>query len=436
MVKRLALCGFFCLIGISSVFAQPKTALVIGNGEYQDAPLANPVNDATDMAQALRDLGFDVMALTNADRQTMREAIREFGEKLKKGGVGLFYYAGHGMQIKGQNYLIPVKADIKAADEVEDESIDANSVLRKMETAGNDVNIIILDACRNNPFARSFRSAEQGLAKMEGPVGSIIAYATAPGSTAYDGSGRNGLYTSHLLKAIKTPGLTIEEVFKHVRVAVRDETQGQQIPWESSSLTGNFQFIETSVPQQAMLNPALTPTPPPPPPLASALGLVQVTANVVGGRVFVNGEERGVIPGSHALNLQNLPGDTVEIRIEQAGYRTQMQRVALQPGVWQQVYFEMLPETSSSITRNTETAPSALPPAQATVALPVPIAPGGTDASQAPVKIIAAPPVEATEFDFNTLIKPATPGIQNTVITPNALEKSRAMPVFSNPSPP
>lgn len=220
-----------------------RTALVIGNGSYADSPLKNPPNDASDMAQALRALGFEVLSYTNLDQNGMKKAIRDFGAKLKtKGGVGLFYYAGHGVQVKGANYLIPVTANVSSEEEVEYESVEVGLVIAQMEAAKNSMNIVILDACRNNPFARSFRSADKGLASIDAPAGTLIAYSTAPGSVASDGAGRNGLYTQELLKAIKRAGLSIEEIFKQVRISVRDATAGKQTPWESSSLTGNFYF--------------------------------------------------------------------------------------------------------------------------------------------------------------------------------------------------
>lgn len=223
-------------------FAEQRVALVIGNGDYKFAPLNNSVNDAQDIAKALRGLGFQVTLKLNQDRVGMALAIRDFGNQIKKGGTGLFYYAGHGMQVKGKNFLIPVEADILAEDEVPYRAIDANELLAKMESAKNRVNLVILDACRNNPFARSFRSGSQGLAQMDAPVGTLIAFATAPGSVAADGSGRNGLYTQHLLTAMRQPGLKIEDVFKRVRQGVREESGDRQIPWENTSLEGDFYF--------------------------------------------------------------------------------------------------------------------------------------------------------------------------------------------------
>ena len=221
----------------------PRTALVIGNASYNSSPLRNPVNDASNMAEALRNLGFTVIHKQNAKQRDMEKAIRSFGKRLRKhGGVGLFYYAGHGMQVNGRNYLIPVDAEIETESDVKFEAVDAGRVLGKMEDADNDLNIVILDACRDNPFARSFRSGNKGLAKMDAPTGSIVAYATAPGSVAADGVNRNGLYTSMLLKHMTAPGLRIQEFFKRVRIDVMNESGTRQVPWESSSLTGDFYF--------------------------------------------------------------------------------------------------------------------------------------------------------------------------------------------------
>lgn len=231
-----------------TVYQKTKTdrrlALVIGNSAYRISPLKNPVNDAQDIAAALRRVGFDVTIVRDATQQQMENAVREFGLKLRQGGTGLFYYAGHGVQVAGENYLVPVNAVIQTEGDVKFSCLPAGLVLAKMEDAGNDVNIVILDACRNNSFSRSFRNAEQGLAKMDAPTGSLISYATAPGSVASDGAGRNGLFTQHLLKNIATPGLPITEVFMRVRQGVVQETKKKQVPWESSSLIGQFYFSE------------------------------------------------------------------------------------------------------------------------------------------------------------------------------------------------
>ncbi|MGI9068546.1 MAG: caspase family protein [Pyrinomonadaceae bacterium] len=220
-----------------------RLALVIGNGAYENAPpLKNPPNDAIDIANVLSKVGFGVEHGVNLTQRQMKAMIREFGQKLRAGGQGLFYFAGHGVQLRGRNYLVPVDASIQSETDVEDQGVDTNLMLGMMDEAGNGLNVVILDACRNNPFSRSFRSASNGLAQMDAPSGTLIAYATAPGSVASDGNARNGLYTQELLKNMLIPGLSIEEVFKRVRISVRNTTAGKQTPWESSSLTGDFYF--------------------------------------------------------------------------------------------------------------------------------------------------------------------------------------------------
>jgi hypothetical protein len=248
------------LAGSSSLAAEgeKRTALVIGNSAYKTAPLRNPANDARDMAALLRGLGFNVTLKIDAGQKEMEEAVRQFGMNLRAGGVGLFYFAGHGLQVQGSNYLVPVDAKIQTESDVRFECVDAGRVLGKMEDAGNTLNIVILDACRNNPFSRGFRSAERGLAEMRAPTGSLIAYATAPGSVASDGTGENGIYTKHLLQTMRTPGLPITDVFMRVRMGVVAETGKKQVPWESSSLTGYFYLSG-----EAKESPPPAPTPAP-----------------------------------------------------------------------------------------------------------------------------------------------------------------------------
>lgn len=220
-----------------------RVALVIGNSAYAVGRLRNPTHDARAMAEALRELGFDVTHLQDLGMARMKRALREFGGELKGGGVGLFYYAGHGVQIKGENYLIPVDAAPESAEEVEYETVSAGLVLAQLAGNAGGTNIVILDACRNNPFARGIRSANKGLAEVSVPVGTLVAFATAPGAVASDGpDSSNGVYTQELLRFMRVPGLSIEEVFKRVRVAVRERTQGRQTPWEESSLTADFYF--------------------------------------------------------------------------------------------------------------------------------------------------------------------------------------------------
>jgi hypothetical protein len=225
-----------------------RVALVIGNSAYQMAPLRNPVNDARAMAQALREFGFEVIHKENLTQEEMKGAIRAFGKKIAGSEVSLFYFAGHGVNVGGSNYLMPVDAHIENEADVEDQGVNANFVLRQMDNDREDsMNIVILDACRNNPFARGYRSSADGLARIDAPNGTIIAYATAPGSVASDGgNAANGLYTQELLRFMRTSGLSIEDVFKRVRVTVRQKTQNKQSPWWESSFSGEFYFTRNS----------------------------------------------------------------------------------------------------------------------------------------------------------------------------------------------
>ncbi|HUH66252.1 MAG TPA: caspase family protein [Syntrophales bacterium] len=244
---RIALASLVLALFIpfsSQAAREQRTALVIGNGSYSGGPLKNPVNDATDMAAALQRAGFSVILKKNARQQDMEETIERFGNMLKRGGVGLFYYAGHGLQVNGVNYLVPIGAKINKESDVKYQSIDINKVLDEMANANNGLNIVILDACRDNPYSRSLRSASRGLAIVSNaPTGTFISYSTGPGSVAQDGESRNSPYTAALLKYMRQPGLTIEHVFKNVRADLGKKTGDRQIPWELSSLRGDFYFV-------------------------------------------------------------------------------------------------------------------------------------------------------------------------------------------------
>ncbi len=258
MSKFLIISSFFLTILAIAVTGQSlnqiaippekKLALVIGNGNYLASTLSNPENDARAITDVLQKLGFVVNEYENLNQSEIKKVIDDFGNKLKGNDIGLFYYAGHGIQAKGYNYLIPVDAQLKTEEQVEYDCVRADRVLALMETSGTKVNIIILDACRNNPFERSWiRSATgKGLAFMSAPRGTLIAYATAPGNTASDGSGKNGLYTSALLESIQIPDITIIQMFQNVRNIVVQKSQDKQIPWESTSLTADFYFNSTN----------------------------------------------------------------------------------------------------------------------------------------------------------------------------------------------
>ena len=249
---------------------EKKFALIIGNSEYQYAsPLANPMNDAIDISEVLRTLGFDVDIHVNATQEQMQNATNTFIKNLNETkGIGLFFYAGHGTQLEGINYLMPVEANIAEQSEIQKKGFDVAKLLNNMRIANNQTNIIILDACRDNPFStkasqgqRSMSDAatatntkntrglvpatkavSSGLSKLDAPPNTLIAFATAPGRTADDGHSRNSPYTRELLSTLQQEGLSVEQVFKTVRNNVITSSKGKQIPWESSSLVKEFYF--------------------------------------------------------------------------------------------------------------------------------------------------------------------------------------------------
>jgi uncharacterized caspase-like protein len=219
-----------------------RIALVIGNSAYINSPLKNPSNDARDVAQKLRALGFDVIERNNLQTRQIGGILREFRSKLVPGAVALVFYAGHGLQIKGVNYLPAVDADINSEEDVPNQSLAVNQIMDVLDESRTRLNLVFLDACRNNPYAsRSFRSTERGLARVSAPSGTLISYATKPGSVAADGDGRNGLYTSKLL--VQMDGnLQIEQTLKRVVAEVKVASQGKQEPWMEGSIEGEFCF--------------------------------------------------------------------------------------------------------------------------------------------------------------------------------------------------
>ena len=233
-----ALLALACLPGA----AAERVALLIGNNNYGSMPLRNASNDARDLGEALKELGFQVIVRENATRKDMVDAIREFGQAIDGASTALFFYAGHAMQFKDRNYLIPIDAAMGSEEDVTFFSVEVGQVFDRMDRARTKFNFLILDACRDNPFAASFKVSSQGLAQMSSPTGTLIAYATAPGSVAADGFGRNGIYTKHILQNIRLPDIPVEIMFKRVREGVERETRRLQTPWDSSSLKGDFVF--------------------------------------------------------------------------------------------------------------------------------------------------------------------------------------------------
>ena len=261
LLSRRRLCASAALLALAggaraaTAPAERQVALVIGNNDYRIGALKNPVNDAQSVAGALRGLGFDVTLRENTSRREMIEAFRQFSTDARAARVRVIFYAGHGVQVKGRNYLLPVDTEIRAEDEVPGKSADLNELLERLGALPHGINIVILDACRNNPFSGAvvvgpdgrrlkFRGATpSGLARVEAPLGSMVAFSTAPGGVALDNPGdKNSLYTKHLLDHMRSPGLPVELLFKQVRLAVARETGRVQVPWESSSLTGDFCF--------------------------------------------------------------------------------------------------------------------------------------------------------------------------------------------------
>lgn len=224
-----------------------RIALIIGNSDYRESPLINPVNDANSIAQTLTELGFQCQLVTNAKLEEMVTAVKVHAESLAKlNAVGLFYYAGHGAQLAWRNYLVPVNASISSLEDLPRQTMELNAVLASIKKANNPMNVIILDACRDNPFGTRVPLEQKGLSQFDAPTGSLLSYATAPGNTASDGAGVNGLFTEILLKEIRVPDAKLEDVFKRVRLQVRAKSNGQQIPWESTSLEQDFYFKRTS----------------------------------------------------------------------------------------------------------------------------------------------------------------------------------------------
>jgi len=251
MLILWSLCGPVTATSLTA--AEPRRALVIGNTAYPEYPLKNSVNDATDLADALRRFHFTVRLITNADKSTIERAIEDFTQGIAPHTVGLFFFAGHGVQIEGLNYLIPVGATFGTVSDVKYRAVPADWIVARMDESGLGMKILILDACRNNPFGRSWsgRALDRGLMNMQAQEGTLIAYATSPGKTAVDGTGRNSPFTASLLREIPQPQRPIELMFKAVRARVQDETGMQQTPWEASSLRGDFYFVPDAPPTVA-----------------------------------------------------------------------------------------------------------------------------------------------------------------------------------------
>ncbi|MGY3447987.1 YARHG domain-containing protein [Bradyrhizobium sp. USDA 4353] len=266
----------FLLLSVVPCAAATQVALVVGNSDYQSVgKLANPANDARLVAETFQRLGFTLVggaAQLDLDKLRFDQAIQAFSKQLLGADVAVFYYAGHGIQVRGTNYLVPVSANPAREADVDFMMVDVGLVLRQMEAAGTKLNIVILDACRNNPFGgRGLRSSDGGLAQIRAPEGTILSYATQPGNVALDGDDGHSPYTRALVDAVQRPGLDVLQAFNQVGLTVKKATASAQQPWVASSpIDGTFYFAGPAAGQPAAGAAAVAPPPPPPPSLASA----------------------------------------------------------------------------------------------------------------------------------------------------------------------
>jgi uncharacterized caspase-like protein len=309
MFRRLAsLAAFAFSLGLaqSPAFAENRIALVIGNSSYQTVSvLPNPANDAKAVTQLLTDAGFEIVQAADLTQTDLRRAIRDFAAKVSAKGtdtVALVFYAGHGLQIDGENYLVPVDANIQRESDVAIEAVRLTDLMNALGTTSARTSIVILDACRNNPFGSISRTTGRGLAIVDAPTGSIVSYSTAPGTEALDGTGNNSPFTAALIEIAREPGLPVEQAFKRMRLAVHKSTEGRQTPWESTSLTVDFSFFAGGTAAAKPKPPAGAAA------SASAAGRTNVTAASI----------RSKPPGFWRKELQQrLPADAFDIVIRE-----------------------------------------------------------------------------------------------------------------------
>ena len=316
---RLFIIMFFCWLPITGLKADSsKVALVIGNSAYLVGALKNPVNDAHDMSAKLRQLGFDVVERDNIKMRQIGSTLSEFRSKLSPGAVALVFYAGHGFQLNGENYFPSVDAEINSEEDVPNQSISIKQIIQVLDQSKTQLNLVFLDACRNNPFARSFRSAEKGLARVEAPSGTLISYATRPGSVAEDGSGRNGLYTSKLLKQLDSKQ-QIEQSLKMVVSEVKTESSGKQEPWMEGSIEGNFCFAGCGMDTPVTSTTEVQPTPTSRGP---SIEMVRLPTGISMGKYEVTQAQWRAVMGNNPSNFSAC-GDTCPV--EQVSYEDTIQ---------------------------------------------------------------------------------------------------------------
>lgn len=304
-----------------------RVALVIGNASYPSAPLKNAARDAQAIERTLSRLGFAVTRVENADRARMMRAVQDFRVRLQRGSVGFFYYSGHGVEIDGKNFLLPVGAAIRSQEDVLVEALDAGYVVAQMEAAGSALNLVVLDACRDNPLPAATRTAGKGLARMDGGTGTLIAFATAAGQVADDGAGTNSPYTSVLLEQLARPGLSVAEVFNETNLEVARLTGNRQRPWYSTSGVPTIRLAGVGVVQQ------------PSPALAASEGELRIEVSPPSARVRVD----GVLLGTGSRSVKEMAGTTVVVRAEADGHEPLEERVRVQGGQVADVVLRLRP---------------------------------------------------------------------------------------------
>jgi sulfatase modifying factor 1 len=365
VVVAAALAG--AALAQSSATEGKRVALVIGNGSYRHATvLNNPVNDVRAMARVLRSVGFEVVAAENVELRPMLRAVAEFSARMQRGGVGLFYYSGHAIQVAGKNYLVPIDAELPSDVYVPSDTVDLGHVLLRMDGAENQLNIVVLDACRDNPFARKWpslgrgASSSRGLAAATAPPGTYVAYATDPDNVASDGQpGGNGVYTGELVRFLTQPGLKIEDVFKRTADAVLRRTNRSQRPWVTTNFTGDFYFV-----------PPLVASRPPEPPrfegreeARPALGALALSASVPGVEVLVGDRAVWTSREGASYLLSNLPPGAYTVVGRREGYREWRREVRVAANQRTEVLIDIEPLGPPKVARGDDGAEMVLVPA-------------------------------------------------------------------------
>ena len=407
-LRRLLPSILFVIAGTALAAQSGRVALVIGNGAYKyNTVLANPANDAADMATALSAAGFDVILKTDAGIDVMNKSLRDFGSKLKEGkGVGLFYYSGHGAQVKGKNYLIPVDQDIQDADEVVYKTLDAEAVLAKMESAGNSLNLVFLDACRNNPFPGSSKSGERGLVVMRVDLPeSVIVYAAEPGKTAADGEkGRDSPFTTALLHNMTKPGQDILDLMKKVKAEVSAATNGAQSPRVDQNLSRDFAFYPGTAAKPVTVEPSAVANQPDFGEVKVAPGALSLSFATAGslelaGRIVE-------VPAGGSLPVRNLKPGTYPMSLRYADGNIETKNVEVESGLEIQVSFTYRPSPSVSAASSVPDGMVFVPGGSFTMGSPAKEAGRSNDESQHQVTIrdfyIGA--TEVTQAQYKTVM--------------------------------